>query len=201
MSTPDRELVGPTGVADPAPLGLAAFALTTFLLSAQNAGFTHGTDAWLGYAFAYGGLAQLLAGMWEFRNRNVFGATAFGTYGGFWIGLALYAKLVAPGGSAAQVANDKAWILLAFAIFNLYMLIASVGVNVAVFGVFLTLQATEVVLVIALFSGSESLAKIGGYIGILTALVAWYTSFAGVFNGVTGRPAVWVGKPFIKARA
>ena len=87
-------------VADPAPLGLAAFALTTFLLSAKNAGWTHGTDAWLGYAFAYGGLCQLLAGMWEFRNRNVFGATAFSTYGGFWIGLALYVELVAPAAEA-----------------------------------------------------------------------------------------------------
>src|SRR4051794_3467078 len=78
-------------VADPAPLGLAAFALTTFLLSAKNAGWTDGTDAWLGYAFAYGGLVQLLAGMWEFRNRNVFGATAFSTYGGVSIGLGLSA--------------------------------------------------------------------------------------------------------------
>ena len=82
--------------ADPAPLGLAAFALTTFLLSAKNAGWmTHATgNAWLGYAFAYGGLCQLLAGMWEFRNRNVFGATAFSTYGGFWIGLGLWVLLV-----------------------------------------------------------------------------------------------------------
>ena len=85
-----------SGIADPAPLGLAAFALTTFLLSAFNAGWmTHSSGlAWLGYAFAYGGLCQLLAGMWEFRNRNVFGATAFSTYGGFWIGLFLYFQLV-----------------------------------------------------------------------------------------------------------
>ena len=84
------------GIADPAPLGLAAFALTTFLLSAFNAGWmTHSSGlAWLGYALAYGGLCQLLAGMWEFRNRNVFGATAFSTYGGFWIGLFLYFQLV-----------------------------------------------------------------------------------------------------------
>ena len=87
-----------TPAADPAPLGLAAFALTTFLLSAANAHWmtTATGDAWLGYAFAYGGLAQFAAGMWEFRNRNVFGATAFGTYGGFWIGLGLWALLVAP---------------------------------------------------------------------------------------------------------
>ena len=84
------------GIADPAPLGLAAFALTTFLLSAKNAGWmTNSTgNAWLSYAFAYGGLAQLLAGMWEFRNRNVFGATAFGTYGSFWIGLFLWVRFV-----------------------------------------------------------------------------------------------------------
>src|ERR1700751_2933123 len=79
-------------IADPAPLGLAAFALTTFLLSAANAGWAPhgGADiAWIGPALFYGGLAQLLAGMWEFRNRNVFGATAFSTYGGFWLSLGI----------------------------------------------------------------------------------------------------------------
>ena len=85
-----------SGIADPAPLGLAGFALTTFLLSASNAGWmSHATGAaFLGYAFAYGGLAQLLAGMWEFRNRNVFGAVAFSTYGAFWIGFGLWDVLV-----------------------------------------------------------------------------------------------------------
>ena len=94
-------------VADPAPLGLAAFALTTFLLSAANAKWmTSATgDAWLGYALAYGGLGQLLAGMWEFRNKNVFGATAFSTYGGFWIGLALWVLLVAPNAASATAAD------------------------------------------------------------------------------------------------
>jgi hypothetical protein len=87
-----------TPAADPAPLGLAAFALTTFLLSAANAHWmtTATGDAWLGYAFAYGGLAQFAAGMWEFRNRNVFGATAFSTYGGFWIGIGLWARWQRP---------------------------------------------------------------------------------------------------------
>src|SRR3989442_15131940 len=93
---PESAAPAGAGIADPAPLGLAAFALTTFLLSAKNAGWTRGTDAWLGYAFAYGGFCQLLAGMWEFRNRNVFGATAFSTYGGFWIGLGLYSLLAEP---------------------------------------------------------------------------------------------------------
>ena len=93
-------------VADPAPLGLAAFALTTFLLSVNNAGWTDGGAAWLGFAFAYGGLAQLLAGMWEFRNRNVFGATAFSTYGAFWLGLGLYVLLAEE--ASPNAANDPA---------------------------------------------------------------------------------------------
>ena len=79
--------------ADPAPLGLAAFALTTFILSGHNASFIPDI-AWLGLAFFYGGLVQLLAGMWEFRNRNVFGATAFSTYGGFWMALGFFVTLV-----------------------------------------------------------------------------------------------------------
>lgn len=189
--------------ADPAPLGLAAFALTTFLLSAKNAGWTHGTDAWLGYAFAYGGLCQLLAGMWEFRNRNVFGATAFSTYGGFWIGLGLYAELVAPSATkASQVLNDEGWILLAFLIFNSYMLLWSAFVNPAVFSVFLTLEATELILVIANFSSSTGTAKVGGWVGVVTAACAWYTSAAGVVNGMhPGRVLLPVGRPMLAPSA
>ena len=199
--------------ADPAPLGLAAFALTTFLLSAANANWMGKATglAWLGFAFAYGGLGQFAAGMWEFRNRNVFGATAFGTYGGFWIGIGLWALLVAPppaGASplvaaahAAAAQKDLGWILLAFAIFNTYMLMWSTQVNMAVFGVFLTLEATEIILFIGNFAASSSIVKIGGYVGVLTALVAWYTSAAGVINGMRGSALVPVGKPFGMAPA
>jgi len=187
-------------VADPAPLGLAAFALTTFLLSAANAGWmTSATgSAWLGYALAYGGVAQLLAGMWEFRNRNVFGATAFSTYGGFWIGLFLWVQFVAPHAASASAADhDLGWILLAFAIFNTYMLIMSAQLNMAVFGVFLTLELTEIILVIGNFTGTSGIVKLGGYVGILTALVAWYTSAAGVGTSLNGRVRLPVGRPLI----
>jgi succinate-acetate transporter protein len=206
----DRESVAPSvqpaaaaaPIADPGPLGLAAFALTTFLLSAANAHWMNGNstgDAWLGYAFAYGGLIQLLAGMWEFRNRNVFGATAFSTYGGFWIGLFLWARLVAPtaGAGNAFANHDIAWILLAFAIFNTYMLLMSVQVNIAVFAVFLTLELTEIVLFLGNFLNSPGVVQLGGYIGIVTALCAWYTSAAGVSNGLAGRIRLPVGKPLI----
>ena len=196
-----------SGIADPAPLGLAAFALTTFLLSAFNAGWmTHSSGlAWLGYAFAYGGLCQLLAGMWEFRNRNVFGATAFASYGGFWIGLFFYfqtvgSKLLAHPLTASLFAKDVGWILLAFAIFNTYMLLWSTQVNVAVFTVFLTLEATEIVLFAGNFAGNANIVKAGGYVGVLTALVAWYTSAAGVANGMGGRLHVPVGRPLLAPR-
>jgi uncharacterized protein len=206
--------VPPSGIADPAPLGLAAFALTTFLLSAVNAGwakYSTGFD-WWGFAIAYGGLVQLLAGMWEFRNRNVFGATAFSTYGGFWIGVGLWLHFVAgPVAATAGVAVDRdlAWILLAFAIFNTYMLIISTQVTMAVFGVFLTLEITEILLFIGNFTvskpalppfavGGTGLISAGGYVGVLTALVAWYASMAGVMNGHKGRVVFPVGGPLFK---
>jgi uncharacterized protein len=200
VSTPNESEVAPApalaanAIADPAPLGLAAFALTTFLLSSKNAGWTT-ADAWLGYALAYGGFIQLLAGMWEFRNRNVFGATAFSTYGGFWLGLGLWVLLVAP--TATASGHDLGWILLSFAIFNTYMLAWSTQINLAVFGVFATLELTEIILFISNFADSSGLGKLGGYLGIITALVAWYTSAAGVIAGMKGRPVLPVGGPLM----
>ena len=211
MSTTDEApavaTVG-TGIADPAPLGLAAFALTTFLLSAINAGWAKSSTGfdWWGYAIAYGGLCQLLAGMWEFRNKNVFGATAFSTYGGFWIGVGLWLHFIAPTAKDPLALNkDLGWILLSFAIFNLYMLIIATQVNMAVFLVFLTLELTEIFLFLGNLTTkvpalppdptSSKLIVIGGWIGVITAFVAWYTSAAGVLNGIKGRPALPVGKP------
>jgi uncharacterized protein len=184
-------------IADPAPLGLAAFALTTFLLSVVNAHWTRGNSAgtaFLGYALAYGGIAQLLAGMWEFRNRNVFGATAFSSYGAFWLGLFIWTR-VAP----LAVGHDLGWILVAWAIFNTYMLIMSAQVNLAVFGVFLTLELTLIALAVGNFidSGTGLATQIGGYLGVATALVAWYASAAGVANGLNGRLRVPVGNPLL----
>jgi succinate-acetate transporter protein len=182
-------------VADPGPLGLAAFALTTFLLSIVNARWTVGNSAgtaFLGYALAYGGGAQLLAGMWEFRNRNVFGATAFSSYGAFWIGLFIWIK-----NTPAVTGHDLGWILVAFAIFNLYMLLMATQVNLSVFAVFLTLQLTEIFLAIGNFTSSPGWTQFGGYLGILTALCAWYTSMAGVANGLNGKIRIPVGKPLI----
>ena len=202
--TPARTFVDAAKPADPAPLGLAAFALTTFILSGHNATFIPDL-IWVGLALFYGGLCQLLAGMWEFRNQNVFGATAFSTYGGFWMSLGIFVTLAVVSKSfaadltGANLPNAVAWFLLAFAIFNTYMLIMSTQLNIAVFGVFLTLEATEIVLAFGYFrlahGHSDSWLHVGGWLGILTAAVAWYTSAAGVVNGMAPRTVVPVGRP------
>ncbi len=204
------QLIESTPAADPAPLGLAGFALTTFLLSGHNASFIPDL-IWVGPAIFYGGLAQFAAGMWEFRNRNVFGATAFTTYGGFWMGLGLYIILAVGNAkwlaayAGGDLTNALAWFLFAFAVFNTYMLLASVRVNTAVFMVFLTLEITEILLVIGFFNishgGTEWWLHAGGWAGIVTAAVAWYTSAAGVMNGVSGRTVLPVGKPFVPETA
>lgn len=200
------QVVESTPAADPAPLGLAGFALTTFLLSGHNASFIPDL-IWVGPAIFYGGLAQFCAGMWEFRNRNVFGATAFSTYGGFWMGLGIFIVLGVGNGnwlkgySGGDLTNALAWYLFAFAVFNTYMLIGSMRVNTAVFAVFLTLEITEIVLVIGFFNlshgGTAWWLHAGGWIGIVTAAVAWYTSSAGVWNGVAGRVVLPVGRPLV----
>lgn len=211
MSTQTETVAPPVpAIADPAPLGLAAFALTTFLLSAVNAGLAKNSSGgdWWGYAIAYGGLIQLLAGMWEFKNKNVFGATAFSSYGGFWIGVGLWLHFIAPTAKdPLQLNRDLGWILLAFAIFNTYMLIISAQLNMAVFIVFLTLELTEIFLFLGNFTTkvaalppdptSSKLIVIGGIVGIVTSLAAWYTSAAGVMNGLKGGVVFPVGKPLM----
>jgi len=202
--TTERELPGFWPVADPAPRGLAAFALTTFVLSGHNASFIP-DGIWIGLAIFYGGLVQLLAGMWEFRNRNVFGSTALSTYGGFWLALGGFVLLATTSKAFAglmkgpDVDNALAWFLIAFAIFNTYMLLWSTRVNWAVTGVFMALETTEILLAIGFFrvahGYSPYVLHAGGWAGVVTAAVAWYTSAAGVVNGMSPRAVLPVGRP------
>ena len=144
--------------------------------------------------------------MWEFRNRNVFGATAFTTYGGFWLSLAIVVVLTtadkgfAAAFTGANLANAQAWYVFAFLMFNTYMLLASTRVNGAVFLVFFTLEVTEVLLVIGYFMeahghANSSWIHAGGWAGVVTAAVAWYTSAALVVKGQLGREVLPLGHP------
>jgi uncharacterized protein len=182
-------------IADPAPLGLAAFALTTFVLSVVNAGWVPATvePVVFGLALAYGGVGQLLAGMWEFSKGNTFGATAFSSYGAFWISfwwLTGHTDLSGAGGDAAKGIGVY---LLAWGIFTAYMSVAATRVSAAVLTVFVLLTITYLVLAWGEFAGSSGIHKAGGYIGILTALAAWYASFAGVSAFTYKRPLVPTG--------
>jgi succinate-acetate transporter protein len=195
-ATPAPALAPPEAlaiIADPAPLGLAAFAMTTFVLSVFNAGII--SDAKLEavvlpLALFYGGLGQLLAGMWEFRKANTFGALAFTSFGAFWLSFAAYVKFVAPTLPATDVNKATGLYLLAWTIFTAYMTIAAMRVNLAVLGVFVALTLTFLALTIGELSTTTSITKVGGWLGLITAVIAWYASFAGVTNATWRRTVV-----------
>ena len=194
----DRAVSGPdpvvsadvAAIADPGPLGLAAFALTTFCLSVFNAGIIGDKKleaVVLPLALFYGGTAQLLAGMWEFKKANTFGALAFSSFGAFWLSFAAYVKFVVPGLPTEHAYQATGLFLLAWAIFTAYMTVAAVKVSGAVLAVFAALTATFVLLTIGALGQSTSATHIGGYLGLLTAVFAWYGSFAGVTNSTWQR--------------
>jgi uncharacterized protein len=178
--------------ADPGPLGLAGFAMTTFVLSMFNANFvsSSGEPVVFGLAFAYGGVAQLLAGMWEFRTGNTFGALAFSSFGAFWLSLFVFEVFFAGSIPAADLGHAAGLYLWAWAIFTTYMFIASLRTTGAVALVFFLLAITFVLLGIGASGGHETITHWGGYLGLATAVAAWYASFAGVTNSTFGRPVV-----------
>lgn len=182
-------------IADPGPLGLAGFALTTFILSMSNA---HLVPATLGLLFVplalfYGGIAQVLAGMWEFKKNNTFGAAAFTTYGSFWLGLG--AMIILESLKLINFGKDGhmavGLYLIAFTIFTTYMWIATFKINTALLTVFTLLEITFVLLDVAEFGYVSSVP--GGLFGLMTAVAAWYTSAAGIINPIYGRTVLPVG--------
>ncbi len=187
--------VPPAPIGDPAPLGLAAFAMTTFVLSTFNAGLLPKSAEPVVFSLAlfYGGLAQFLAGMWEFRNNNTFGALAFTSYGAFWLSFWGFERFIAPGMSEQAVVTGLGIYLLGWTIFTAYMTVAAVRVSGAVLGVFVFLTLTFLALTIGEFSGVAAVAKLGGWLGLVTAVIAWYASFAGVTNSTFKRAVlpVW----------
>jgi succinate-acetate transporter protein len=181
--------------ADPGPLGLAAFALTTFVLSMFNAGLVSkaGEPVVLGLALAYGGIAQLLAGMWEFRTGNTFGAVAFSSFGAFWLSFWAYVTFFATDVPAEHVAAAVGLYLIGWGIFTTYMFIASLRTTMAIALVFCLLAITFFLLGIGNSSETEGLVEAGGWAGLATAVAAWYASFAAVTNSTFGRTVLPVG--------
>lgn len=180
-------------IADPGPLGLAGFGITTCILSLINTGqvSAEALGVVLGLAMVYGGGAQLLAGMWEFRKGNTFGATAFASYGSFWIAFYLIVHAAPKAGVGL--------FLFFFGVLTFYLWIGSFYLNKALFFVFLFLTVTFFLLALADFHVLGSSAP-GGWIGLLTGILALYTSAAGVINEVAGHTVLPVGKPMVQPR-
>jgi succinate-acetate transporter protein len=181
-------------IADPGPLGLAGFGVTTCILSLINAGLlsAEAMGVVLGLAVAYGGIAQLLAGMWEFQKGNTFGATAFTSYGAFWVSFYFIIK-DKPGAGVALY-------LFFFRIITFYFWIASFYLNRALFLVFFTLTVTFFLLALHDFGILES-SVLGGWTGEITGLLALYASAAGVINSTAGREILPVGQPIKRMKA
>ena len=179
----------PTPGADPGPLGLGGFALTTFVLSMFNAGLVSdkGEPVVFALALTYGGIAQFVAGLWEFRTGNTFGAVAFCSFGAFWLSFWVINQFYATKIPAADIGHAVGLYLIAWGIFTAYMFVASLRTTVAVAMVFVLLAITFFVLGIGNAGGSTGMIKLGGWLGLVTAIVAWYASFAVVTNATFGR--------------
>ncbi|KAI9310630.1 GPR1/FUN34/yaaH family-domain-containing protein [Dichotomocladium elegans] len=188
---PPPVAAAPTPIANPGPLGLCGFALTTLVLSLHNAnaGMPAGTpsNVVVGLAFFYGGLVQLLAGMWEFRTGNTFGATAFSSYGGFWLS---YAIMFIPGANIqaayadhpGQLAHSLGIYLVAWSIFTGIMLIACHRSTVGLVALFFCLEITFILLAAADLNSSATCKVAGGAMGVVTACIAWYNALAGLLT-------------------
>jgi succinate-acetate transporter protein len=172
--------------ANPAPLGLSAFALTTFVLSLINVqarSVTH-PNIVTGLAFFYGGLVQLLAGMWEISIENTFGGTALSSYGGFWLA---WAAIQIPWfgikdayTDPEELRNAVSFFLLGWTLFTFILVLCTLKSTVAFFSLFFFLDLTFILLTAGDFTGNVKITKAGGVFGIITAFIAWYNAFAGL---------------------
>lgn len=181
------------------PLGLAAFAMTTTILSCFNAGILP-KDAMgvvIPLAFVYGGIMQVITGWWEARLGSTFGFIAFSSYGAFWLyfGMAnilATMKLITVNAIAAGI------VLLLWGFLTFYLWISSLRLNKTTMLIFLFLTITFIVLGIGDIIGSMAVSQIGGVLGFITAAFAWYGSLATVINDTYGEKKVPLGEPFVK---
>lgn len=187
-----------SALANPAPLGLIGFGLTTVLLSLINAGVLPkgGEPVVLPLAFAFGGLVQMLAGCMEFRTGNTFGTTAFLSYGAFWWWFAFLILLGSHGVlDLSQAGSSIAVTLLLWGVFTLYMWIATFRLAKALWWVFLTLWVTFFLLGLGSLLAKPGLSHAGGWLGVICGALAMYTSFALVTNSTFGKSVLPLGAP------
>ena len=186
-------------LANPAPLGLMGFGVTTVLLNLHNAGLFALGSMILAMGIFYGGLAQIVAGILEFKKGNTFGVTAFTSYGLFW--MSLVAILVIPSmfpGISAPSSVAMAAYLFMWGLFTFLMFISTLKKPVALQFVFISLAVLFWLLALGDFTGNATITMIAGYEGIVCGLSAIYLAMAEVINETYGKIIVPVGKPLVK---
>lgn len=171
-------------LANPAPLGLMGFGMTTVLLNIHNAGFYPVTSVILAMGLFYGGLAQVIAGILEFRKGNTFGATAFTSYGFFWIALVFTWVLPTMGWTEATPAGFMGWFLLLWGVFTFFMFLGTLKGTWGLQFVFLSLTVLFALLAIHNFFGSHSIGIAAGWVGIVCGASAIYVAMAEVLAEV-----------------
>jgi succinate-acetate transporter protein len=195
MATPENPLVLKDTTANPAPIGLLGFGMTTILLNLHNAGFYGMNSMILGMGIFFGGGAQLLAGYLEWKKNNTFGATAFTAYGAFW--LSLVVTVVLPktsfGAGFAPDGNAMGWYLLVWGLFTLCMFFATLRLTCILKVIFLSLAILFFLLAAGKFSPNESLEHFTGFEGIFCGLSAFYAGVAIVINEVHGKDILPTG--------
>lgn len=180
--------------ANPAPLGLMGFGMTTILLNIHNAGFFELDAMILAMGIFYGGMAQVIAGIMEFKKNNTFGTTAFTSYGFFWLSLVALNILPLMGYGEAANSLSMAAYLFMWGFFTLLMFVATLRINRALQVVFGTLTILFFLLAIANYTGSTMILTLAGYEGVLCGFTAIYAAMAQVINEVYGRVVLPIGE-------
>ena len=181
-------------LANPAPLGLMGFGMTTVLLNIHNAGFFPLGSMILAMGVFYGGIAQIIAGVMEFKKGNTFGTTAFTSYGLFWLTLVFLIVFPILGWLDKPPAGFMGWYLFMWGLFTFFMWIGTFGKNRALQTVFLTLWILFFLLAIRDWSGSEMIGKIAGFEGIVCGFSAIYLAMAEVINESRGKTFLPIGE-------
>jgi len=176
-------------IGDPAPLGLAALGLTLLVFSMFATALlaASGEPVVLGMALAYGGIAQLLAGMWELRRGNGFGGLTFASFGGFWISYWLIQQFFLADIPSGERGSAMGLFFIAWAIFTALLWVASLRTTAVVSVMLLALTVAFLLVGIGDAGAHAELAKIGGWFGLVAAAAALYGAFAGAINGTWAR--------------
>ncbi len=180
-------------LANPAPLGLMGFGMTTVLLNIHNAGFFPLGSMILAMGVFYGGIAQIIAGIMEFKKGNTFGTTAFTSYGLFWLTLVFLITFPLMHWLEAPPAGFMGWYLFMWGLFTFFMWIGTFGTNRALQTVFLTLWILFFLLAIRDWSGSAPIGKVAGFEGIFCGFSAIYLAMAEVINESWGKTVLPIG--------